>query len=128
MKKLLLVLPMAFLLVGCGNKKNEKEVKYTAEKNSEKIFNAGKTVLLEASASGDDFGYVVISGDIYTTTAKDLFANGEIGGENPFETKANDGGMTITFDLTTGTFDATVSGTMYGYKITFDGFTFKASK
>jgi len=124
MKKLLLVVPMALMLVGCGNS-DKKERKLNAALRAEEIFSAGKQVLLEKSTNQffDMIDYVTEQGDIYIVTCKDLFANGDVDGKNPFKTEASDGGMTITLNSSTNQFDVTVTGTIDGFAIIYDSYS-----
>ena len=95
-----------------------------AEKKAQKVYQAAKTVLMEAAASGDEvFEGITLSNDggkTYYITVTDLVNLHEIE-ENPFKSTSSDGGMTVRFNTETDSYTATVSGTIDGYRIAYYG-------
>ena len=106
-----------------GNQKRN-----SAEKQAYNVLAAGKNVLLEASATDDLFnGKVTKNGSVYSVTVKDLYEMGEIE-KNPFTSTAADGGMTISLNADTYSWDCEISGKIDGYSLSFNGYSFVASK
>lgn len=96
-----------------------------AEKKASNIYNSAKTILLEASAMGENtYEGIKVSDDgvTYYITVKNLVSLGEIE-KNPFTSNSTDGGMTITYDTTDHSYDCTVTGKIGDFRIVFKSST-----
>lgn len=104
-----------------------RESKHDAEKKANSVLHTAKQVLSEASFANDTMGgYVTIVGSEYSITVTSLKDMGEIT-SNPFENGGSDGGMTVIYKSTTGSYLCDISGTISGYTISYDGNFLKAS-
>lgn len=96
-----------------------------AEKKAQTVFNAGKQVLREVSAMGENtYEGITVSNDgvNYFITVKDLKTLGEIE-NNPFTSNSTDGGMTITFDSVDNSFDCTITGKIGDFRLVYKSST-----
>ena len=87
------------------------------------VFNAAKDVLIE-ELYGNDYPYVVHVGSEYSVTVTSLLNAGLIE-YNPFETTSYTGGMTVTLNENTLRYKCDIDGTVNGFTITYNGYTFK---
>ena len=93
----------------------------SAERKAQDIYTTGKTVLLEASAMGENtYNGIKVSNDgvTYFITVSDLKNLGEIE-KNPFTSKYTDGGRTISYNSSNHTYDCTVSGKIDKWNLKF---------
>ncbi|MBP5444689.1 MAG: hypothetical protein J6Y28_00820 [Acholeplasmatales bacterium] len=117
----LLDLNLDNLVPGSNDKGN------AAARTADNVYAAAKNVLLESAAMGEPLDGVTKNGNTYSVTVNSLVTMGELD-KNPFDSTTGDGGMTISIDETTFQFNATVTGTINGYSLVYDGNNFTAYK
>ena len=115
-----LLFTFLFTSVLSRNKKN------SAEKKASTVLSAAKLCILE-ERYGTVTGCVDVYGSTYTTTVTQLMAAGELE-SNPFENYGADGGMTIVFNEDEYRYTVTCSGTIDGYTLTYNGYSFSSKK
>lgn len=103
-----------------------RQKRQRAVKKVESVYSTARNVLMEAEYTEDSLGgYVIIIGSDYSVTVTSLMSHGDID-SNPFENGGADGGMTVHLNTTTQKFTCDISGTIDGYTIIYDGYSFKA--
>lgn len=101
-----------------------RQKKNDAIKKAERVYSVARNILMEAEFQEDSLGgYVTIIGGDYSVTVTSLMSHGDLQ-INPFEDGGADGGMTVHLNATTGRYSCNISGTINGYDLAFNGFTF----
>lgn len=103
-----------------------RQKKNDAIKKAQTVFSTARNVLMEARFAEDSLdGYVTIVGSDYSVTVTSLVSHGDLS-TNPFENGGADGGMTVHVNANTLNYTCNITGTINGYDLTFNGYTFAA--
>ena len=100
-----------------------RQKKQAAICEAEIIFMEAETVLAEAAA-GEIHSSVKHLGSNYTVTVLSLINEGLIS-KSPFDGSTYDGGMTVSLNENTYQYSCSVSGTINGYHLVYDGYSFQ---
>lgn len=118
----------SILLTSTTNLVIKRYNKQTAIKKAENILTTSKMVLNEAYSSPESVPYAITLGYEIWVTYKDLADNGEIE-KNIFDDGTGaDGGMTVKMNTVTGEYNVTITGKINGFTLSYDGYSFTATK
>ena len=94
-----------------------KAFKDYALKKADTVYQTGKNIILE-EIDASTLTLCTYNDGKYSVTADDLYSAGELE-SNPFRNAGTDGGMTIYYEKSTGSFSCTFSGDILGYEFEF---------